>query len=145
MNRKGMVAILDAVIFIAILAFISVTMLTFGNISEEDRAPDASEVCDRLMSTEMGGRGLLPEMGNTPYTMADVAAYAVASGDKDLRDRIKEMADDLTFNRARYCLELRYGEKTVMIGEDVSVYSSSYCGEERVIGGGTLYVSLRLA
>ncbi|MGN1044748.1 MAG: hypothetical protein ACI4Q9_02175 [Candidatus Methanomethylophilaceae archaeon] len=145
MNGKGMIAILDAVIFIAILAFISVTMLTFGGMTEEDRAPDASEVCDRLLSTEMGGYGLLPEMGNAPYTMADVAAYAVASGDEDLKGIIKTMADDLTFNRSRYRLELTYNGDTVVIGQDVSVCDSSYTGTVRVMGGGVLHVDLRLA
>lgn len=142
MNRKGMVAIMDAMIFVVLLTFVSLALLDFDTEEEEISTMDASDICEYVLSTDMTSSGLVPDMGNANYTMADAIAYATVNGSDRIMEEARTMIDGLTMGKYGYCITFTCNGHTESIGEINGVSGSSYSGTWTVTGGKDLVVEM---
>ena len=144
MNRKGMIALMDAVIFVTLITFVSLALLDFDDGDEGFEEMDASDICELLLSIDMGDSGLIPGMGDSGYDMADAAAYATVNGTDAIFDEIRSMMDELTMGNYDYGLRFTCNGHVKNIGEINGFSGSSYSGTWSVTGGKDLFVEMWL-
>ena len=144
MNRKGMIAMMDAMIFIVLIAFVSMAIMNIESENHDHEPLDASEICEYILSTDVTGSDLIPEMGSTRYTMADAVAYAVVKDHEPVMKELKTMLDDMTMGNYDYVLRLTCENVTKTIGGLEGVSESTYSGTWTVSGGRALSVEMWL-
>ena len=110
MNGKGMVATMDAMIFVTVLALVSVTLFSFGGT--EDRPPDASDVVEDLSRMTIDGREVFPLLSGTRISVWEYAAYSEMIGEPAMFDSyISEVMGDMLTERYGYSLTISYGDQ----------------------------------
>ena len=144
MNRKGMVAMMDAMIFIVLISMLSITILTFDSEDETFEPLDASEICECVLSTDFTDSNLVPNMGDAEYRVADAVAYAVMTDSKAILNEVKLMVDELTMGNYDYSLKFTMNGVTRTIGDWNGFSESSYSGTWTVSGGKDLIVEMEL-
>ena len=144
MNRKGMIAFMDAMIFVTLITLVSLAILDFDTDEDDPIMLDASEICELILTTDMTDSDMIPEMGTIGYTMADAAAYATVNGSQTIMKEIDHMIDDLTMGNYGYCIRFTCNGHVESIGENIGVSGSSYSGTWTVTGEEILFVEMWL-
>ena len=137
-----MIAFMDAIIFVVLITFVSLALIDSDIDENEYGIADASEICEMLLSTDMSSSGLIPEMGEAGYNMADAAAYATVNDIDTILDEIRVMIDELTMGNRDYCVRFSCNGHVVSIGEKSGFPDSSYSGTWHVTGGKNLNVEM---
>ena len=116
MNRKGMIATLDAVIFVTGLALVSVTLMVSEN--SNDTSPDATEVCDVLTGMSMDSSDVTGDRVRINMSMWDYTAYCMVIGETDeLENYLQDVLEDLLTGRYPFELTLEYRGMILTVGE----------------------------
>ena len=145
MNRKGMIAMMDAMIFVMLITLVSLMILDFDG-AEEDYTPlNASEVCEYVLSTDVGGSGMIPDMGDSEYRMVDALAFATVDGSEKVFGELETMIQGLTMGKYDYRIRFACNGHVKEMGEGNWFAGSSYSGSWTVIGGTTLDVEMWLS
>ncbi len=136
MNRKAVIASLDAMIFVTLLAVAASAMIVF--VPQEDGAPDASEICNNLNYVILDGDAVAGESVRSDITFWDYAACMISAGrTAELESYIAELMDDLVSGRYGYGMELTHGGSTVTVGRGNGTPSSD-CNLEILTYDGTV-------
>lgn len=144
MNRKGMVAMMDAMIFVILIALFSVSILSFEPEDDDFEPLEAGEICEIVLSTDATDHGFIPDMGHTEYRMADALAYALMEKDEAVFDEVGSMIEKLTMGRYDYGFKVSIDGVSYTIGEMKGVPESFYSDIWKVIGGKDLFVEMQL-
>lgn len=141
MNRKGMVATLDAVIFVAVLAIVSVTLVTVD--LPEESGPDASDVCDSLSSVKLPSELIAEDSGGMEMNVWDIAAASMNDGDTEfISDYIEMVVHDLLTGRYPFEMSIRYNGSEISFGEGRGEPISECDRTVGILGGTEMRVRL---
>lgn len=144
-NRKGFVAIMDAMIFLTILSIVSVSVFSYASNIDEDQ-PLAKTVCDDLFTIKLMASDVYPTEDSQTFPIADLIA-ADLNTDRigDSMDYVRDSLEGLIPPMHGYVLKLSYNGNSYELsrmGEDSE--SSEYGTFIEVAGGGLLEVELTI-
>lgn len=143
MNRKGMVATLDVLIFIVLLSVVTLTFVSFN--TPELQETDVSTLCEDVFTTEIKSDDFLSNGDTTVYRLSDYVAMSITSGNEEfIETHVKSVLDDLLGKKYQYHLTMEYNNKIMEIGNGFESPSSVCKTEFDVIGPEDLYVELSL-
>ncbi len=144
MNRRGMVATLDAVIFVAVLAIISVTLVAV-DVPEDDGTPDATEILDSMSYIKLSSELVAENSGDMKMNIWDMSAACMNSGDTEfVTGYLQGTVRDILTDRYAFEMTLTYGDAAVSFGEGRGAPLSGCTREIGILGGGVMSVSLTI-
>ena len=138
-----MVATADALIFVFILALVSVSVISI-HPSEPD-TPDASEVCDSLSLIRLDAGVMVGGTRSTDSTVWDLAAASLSSGDTAfIEGYLDDVIRDILSGRYGYELVITHKERMMTVGDGAGTPTSECSRTYAVIGGGSVSVILTI-
>lgn len=143
MNRseKGMVATMDVMIFITILAIVAATLIAPQPV--EDGDPDASRILDDMSGISLGSNLLLEDSGNAMMSIWNFSAVCISTGETGfIEDYVSGILQDTLTFRYGYFMTMEYRGDSVSIGEMGAKPLSECRKEMEVIGDDPLIVHL---
>ena len=138
-----MVATFDALIFVAVLAIVSVSLISIQP-SEPD-TPDASEMCDSLSAIRLDPDTLVggSRIGNV--SVWDASALSMRMNDTSfIRGYIQSVIGDVLGGRYGYEMTITYQDLTMSFGEGKGEPASECSRTYEVLGGGSVQVHLTI-
>ncbi len=144
-NRKGMIAVFDAMVFIVLLSMAATWLFVFTNISETEE-PMAKTVSDDLFLVEVRTCDLMYLEDTKVLPIETLIAATMIDGRCQRTEQfISETLEQLIPEVYGYDLILEYKGKTLHFQRITDrEMSSEYC-EDHIIGGaGTLHSELRI-
>ena len=143
MNRRGMVATLDAMIFVTVLAIVSMTLFTVG-AHDDDKGPDASGICDSISHITLSSEVVAEGSGDRPMNVWDISAVAIASGDEGfVSEYLEGVLRDILSDRYGYVMTIECRGTAITFGEGKgSPVSECIRGFDTI--GGVLSVQLTI-
>lgn len=136
MNRRGFLALMDAVIFIAVVMLAMTALLTIGAEQEQDDR-DASPMLESLMSAQVRMSDLVEDGDGSLVRVSDLCALLVTGGETSVGEYLAEVLDAMS-GPGTYRLELMFAESSTSVGTGDGRMLSSYTMEVPVTTGGTL-------
>lgn len=117
MNGKGMVATLDAVIFVTVLAVAS--MMLFTAVPHDGpEGPDASGICDSVSRITLSSELIAEGSGDRPMNVWDMCAVSIASGDTEfVENYLGGVIGDILTDRYGYVMRVEYRGTVLEFGE----------------------------
>ncbi len=144
MNRNGMVATLDAVIFVAVLAMVSVTLVTV-DLPEHDSTPDASEVIDTVSYIRLSSELIAENSGDMNMSVWDMCAASMNCGETGfVEGYLEDVVGDVLTDRYAFEMTVSYGGTGISFGEGAGAPLSQCTREMGILGGGIMTVSLTI-
>lgn len=143
MNRGGFVALMDAVIFSAVILVALSALLGLGITAQDGDDRDVSAILGSVMSAEVRMSDLAEDGDGSMVRVSDLCALWVFTGDGAVEEYLGEALDALSGGRG-YRLDLSFGENSRSIGDGGEMESMAAFADVPVTTGGTLNVELRL-
>lgn len=143
MNERGLIALMDAMIFVVLISVISITMVGMVPTEEEYEGFTAGEICEALLSTDASGEDYVPDMGGAKYTLADAIVYNMVTESSDVRSTIVFGLKELTMGLYDYHLILESNGQRWEVKEGGGVPQSTFAGIWATQAG-DLWVSLTI-
>ena len=141
MNRKGMIATIDAAIFVTVLAVISITLVAVD--VPKDTSPDASEVCDSISAITLQSDCIAEGSGNMRMNIWDISAASMCSGDTGfISGYLQNALGDILTDRYGYEMTIRYQGNEMSFGQGRGAPLSECERDVRVLGGDMLHLHL---
>ena len=138
-----MVATFDALIFVAVLAIVSVSLISVQ--PSEPASPDASDVCDSLSMIRLDSDVLVggSRVGN--LSVWDACAVSMATDDTAfIMDYLQDVIDDVLTGRYGYEITIAYGDRSMSFGEGRGEPTSECSRSYDVLGGGAVQIRLTI-
>lgn len=142
MNRRGFVALMDAMIFTVVLILSLSALLGVGSsVASDDR--DVSQMLEDTMSAEVRMTDLDPDGDGSRVRVSDMCALQMVVGGTDVESFLSEALD--MFSKGRpYLLEMTFDGRSMTVGE-VGMTMSSYAETDvPVTTGGCLHAELTI-
>ena len=142
MNRRGFVALMDAMIFTVVLMLSLSAMLGVGSsVASDDR--DVSQMLEDTMSAEVRMTDLDPDGDGSRVRVSDMCALQMVVGDTDVESFLSEALD--VFSKGRpYLLEMTFDGRSMTVGEAGTTISSYAETDVPVTTGGSLHAELTI-
>jgi hypothetical protein len=141
-NRKGLTAMVDAMIFIVIIGLAVSAMFALSNNNLE--ANDASAVSDAVFTAKVRMCDMMDTEESRLVSIADMTAYYILTGKGNVMDYIQSILDSLMQRPGSYLLNLSYRDTTVTIGTGHGDMVSGYIRDFTVTYGGTITADLEI-
>ena len=144
-NRKGIVAMFDAMIFIVLLTMAATWLFVFTSLEEPDE-PMAKTVSDDIFSVEVRTCDLL-YLNDTKVLPIDTLLAASMNSNQTGRTEtyVSELLDQLIPALYGYEFTVEYGGHSMYFcRQSDRELSSEYSGERIIDGAGTLSYSLMI-
>ena len=136
-----MVATFDALIFVAVLAIVSFSLISVQP-SEPD-SPDASDICDSLSMIRLDSDVLVGGSKVCDLDVWDASAVSLATNDTAfIRGYLQSVIDDILTGRYGYEMTVSYNERSMSFGEGRGEPTSECSRTYEVLGGGSVQVRL---
>jgi hypothetical protein len=142
-NRKGLTAMVDAMIFMVIMGILVVAMFSISN-DEEYVMNEASEVSDQLFSAKLRISDIMDEEDSLIVPLTDLLAASIIIKENSVSEYVRSVLDSLTERPGAYRLNLSYRDTTMTIGTGDGVPISGCERNLTVTYGGTLLTELLL-
>jgi hypothetical protein len=142
-NKKGLTAMVDAMIFIVIMGILVAAMFSVSD-NEDYTMNEASEVSDQLFSAKVRISDILEEQDSLVITITDLLAASIVIGDDSAPEYVKAILDSLTERPGAYRLNLSYRDTALTIGTGDGIPVSGCERELTVTYGGVLLTELFL-
>ena len=139
-----MVATVDALIFVFILALVTVSIVHIE--PEEPDTPDASEVCDYLSQIALDGyhTGLFT-LKDRHVSVWEQSAVSILLKDTDfIRGYLKDVLDDILGGRYGYELKVSFEGESFTVGEGAGLPSSECVRTYPLVNDYEVHVSLTI-
>ena len=143
MNRGGFVALMDAVIFSAVILVALSALMGLGITAQDGDDRDVSAILGSVMSAEVRMSDLAEEGDGSMVRVSDLCALWVFTGDGAVEEYLEEALDALSSGRG-YRLDLSFGEYSRSIGDGGEMESMAAFADVPVTTGGILHAELRL-
>ncbi len=142
MNRGGMLAMMDAMIFMAVIVLaVSVTASTVIHTPTDER--DAGDLLDCLLSSEVRMSDLSAEGDGSMVRTSDMMALYLVTGESRVEDYLTELLEAFSAGR-HYRLTIEFGGLSRTLGGWDGEPSASVSRTVPVTSGGDLTVTLAL-
>ena len=141
-NRRGMTAMVDAMIFIVVMGLAVSALFAFGG--DDPIANDASSVTDTIFSAKLRACDLTDTGESRLVSIPDMAAFYIQTGVGNVMDYIKSILDSLTQRPDSYRLNICYLGCDVTVGTGKGDAVSASVKEFTVTYGGTITADLRI-
>ena len=127
MNRKGMISIIDAVIFISLLSVIAAMLFAFPH-SDGGNNPMAGEIAEQFLSMELMASDVLDTDDSKTYPISMLIAAEINSGNTDAAEMmVKEVFDRIVPSGHGYAVELDYEGKKIRVDRQWDCDVTSHC------------------
>lgn len=146
LNRKGSIAMIDAMVFIILLSAVSITMFTGIESTEIRDEPLAKDVCDDFFSIRVSSSMLFDTEDAQIFPIAMLIASNINSGHtSEMKEFVKETMDDLIPEMYGYEISMGYDGKEITVErQGYRDLSSEYTCSQHVVGPKYLDVRIRL-
>ena len=141
-NKRGMTAMVDAMIFIVIIGLAVTAMFSFNN--NEKGTNDASSMLESIFTAKIRTNDLIEADESGIVGIPDMVAVFILTGEGTVIDYIKEILDSAMQRDGAYYMEIEYQGRTVSIGTDKGDPISGSVKEFTVTYGGSIRTSLML-
>ncbi|MDR1405031.1 MAG: hypothetical protein LBJ20_05650 [Candidatus Methanoplasma sp.] len=141
-NRKGITAMVDAMMFIVVMGLAVSALFAFGG--EDIQNEDASSVSDSIFSAKLRIRDFLETDDSKLVSMPDMVAFGILTGDNTVFDYIENIMNSLMQRPYSYCMEIEYNGSSVTIGRLHGDAVSSSAKEFTATYGGSVAVFLSI-
>jgi len=140
LNRRGMAAVTDAVMFMTVMMLVTAGLFAAG----QDRARDVSaeDVCDDLLSVTLGLDDVYDTDDGSPVRLHDAVAGYLRTGQGRALERAEEAAGALVPSGRAFLLSFEYKGAYAHVGEEGGTPASGFSGSVTVTGGGRLSYTL---
>lgn len=136
-----MVATFDALIFVAVLAIVSVSLINVQP-SEPD-TPDASEICDSLSAIRLDPDTLVDGSRIGNVSVWDASALSMRMNDTSfISGYLQSVMGDILGGRYGYEMTVSFQNYTMSFGEGKGEPTSECTAAYEVIGGDSVRVCL---
>jgi len=139
-NRKGLTAMVDAMIFIVVMGLAVSAMFAFGG--DNSSPNDASTVSDNIFSAKLRACDIADTEDARLISVPDVIAFYFLAGDGKVIDYIQSILDSLLKRPNSYRLEISYNNSVVTIGSGTGDPISGSVKEYTVTYGGAIRTDL---
>jgi len=141
-NRKGLTAMVDAMIFIVVMGLAVSAMFAFsgGDHSESD----ASSVIDGIFSAKLRACDITDTDDSRLISMPDMIAFCLLTNDKGVMEYLESVLDILMQRPGSYRLDIVYLDKTASAGSGRGDPVSGSVKEFTVTYGGTVKADLKI-
>lgn len=141
-DRKGMLATVDAMIFLTLLSVVATGMFSYIS-SEEAEQPLARSVSDDFFAIRLKASDVFSTDDSQIFPVADLIAANMNSGNSDtaqvfIHDTISEMVPPMY----GYVFTITYNGMTLMSSRDGFSETSSYVTSIEINGGRVLTAEL---
>lgn len=127
MNRMGMISIMDAVIFIALITVIAAMLFAFPH-SDDDNGPLAGEITKQFLSIELKASDVLDTEDSKTYPISMLIAAEINSGDiDDATAMVKDVFDRIVPSGHGFVAELEYDGKKIRVDRQRDSDVTSHC------------------
>ncbi len=141
MNRRGMLALMDAMLFIAVIAIALSATLQMG-LAERGEG-DASDLLDGILSTEVRMSDFDESGDGSRVRLSDMIALHMTVGLEGVGDYLEELLQ--AYAGGRHCsLTLEFGDRVLTVGSGEGVPYMTAEREVPVTTGGHLRAELSL-
>lgn len=142
MNRRGMLALMDAMIFMAVIMLaVAVTASQVSDTPMDER--DAGDLLESLLSSEMRMSDLSGSGDGSMVRTSDMIALYLVTGEEDVEGYLTELLEAFSAGR-HYRLTMEFGELESELGGGKGEPSVSISRTVPVTSGGELTVRLDL-
>ena len=144
-DRRGMIAVFDAMVFVLLLSMAATWMFVFTSMDDIDE-PMAKTVSDDIFSMEVRTSDLMDLSDTKVLPIETLIAATMKNGSTERTERLlSETLDELIPQVYGYDFELEYEGHTLCFQRDSErELSSEYGSEYPVDGAGVLRSSLRI-
>ena len=145
MNDRGMISIVDALIFISVLT-VAATML-FAAMDHHSGTDDpmAGDIVDEFLSVELRSCDVFDTKDTVTYPSGVLLAAMVNSEDPHTEGFVRTMLDSMVPNVYGYDVTIGYGERTMGTGRPADGDLTSRCRTSvPIVDGKCLTVELRI-
>jgi len=144
-DRKGVVSIVDAMIFVTLIAVVSMCLFSFF-VSEHQEEPMAKTVCDDLISVELKASDVFDTEDSDVYRISDLIATGMVSGRTDrVESYVSQTLDGLIPKMHGYELTISYDGKTMTFArEGGQEMTSEYSVDTDIVNGKTMGYYLKI-
>ena len=141
-NKKGMTAMVDAMIFIVVMGLAVSAMFMFT--SNEPVPDDASRVPDKIFTSKLRSCDVIDTEESGIVNVSDMVAFYFLTGEGKIMQYIKGIMDSLMQRPGSYRLDISYKGSSISIGSGTGDPLSSYHKEYGVTYGGTVKADLMI-
>lgn len=134
-DRKGIVAIVDALVFISILSIAAFGLFAYSGCADTEE-PMAESVSNDLFSMELMACDVYRTSDTSIYPLPTLIAVNMASGNTDsIGDFLKDTLDGLVPGYCGYSLTIGFlGNQMVVERQGMNELSSSHSSEFHIAG-----------
>lgn len=143
MNRRGFVALMDAVIFCAVVMVALSALLGIGISAQDVDERDASAMLGSIMSAEVRMSDLYDGGDGSMVRVSDMCALWVSTGDGTAADYLEQVLDTFSGGRG-YSFDLTFDGHSMTLGRASGTESASASIDVPVTTGGELHAELFL-
>ncbi|MCL2032597.1 MAG: hypothetical protein FWG96_04960 [Methanomassiliicoccaceae archaeon] len=141
-NKKGMTAMVDAMIFVVVMGLAVSAIFAFSG--GEPAPDDASAVCDGIFTAKLRTNDILETEETGLVSVTDMAAFYILTGEGTIIRYIESVLGSLLRKPDSYRLDISYQGSTVSIGNGAGDAVSSSHKEYVVTYGGSITADLRI-
>ena len=141
MNRKGMLAMVDAMVFVVIIMAAAAVMVHSAHTGTSDS--DAGDVLESVMSSKVRMSDLREGGDGSIVKVSDMVALDLLSGTTDALDFVEECLGSFSKGRP-YLLTVSFGDHQAILGSEGSRPASSASVDLPVTTGGAIHAELVL-
>jgi hypothetical protein len=141
-SKKGMTAMIDAMIFIVVMGLAVATLCYIQN--DNDYENDASDIIDRLFHSKMRIDDVMNEDDSKIMPLSDLVAASVIIGDGAAASYLEETMDCLMNRPDSYSMRIVYKGIETSIGSGEGIPTSSTSRDIIVLYGDALHIELDL-
>ena len=141
-HRKGLTAMVDAMIFIVVIGLAVTAMFT---LSSDGPAPNsASSITESIFSAKLKTCDLIETEESGLVSIPDLVAVYILTGEGNVMEYITDILDSITQRTNSYRLDITYQDLTVSIGKGKGDPVSGSVKEFTVTYGGSIRTDMRI-
>ena len=142
-GKKGMASVIDAFMFITVIALIAAGMFAYSSLTAEEGA-EAKALHDTFFSIELRTNDLFEETDTQSVRMCDLVAAHMASGKGDVKEYVESVLGSIIPPIYGYEFKFEYEGHVLTIGDGGNVLRSHYSSDIVILGGKVMHTSLSL-
>jgi len=142
-NGKGMISIVDASVFLAVIGLIAAGMFAYS-AAADDKEPLAKDLYDTFFAIELQSSDLFDDPDTRTVRMCDLIAAYMVTGEGKVMEYVDSVLRSMIPPIYGYLLVFEYDGRVIMAGEGGNGLSSRYHGEMTIMNGNTMRATLSL-
>ena len=144
MNCKGMISIIDVIIFVSILSMVSVAMFSLADTDANTEDQMAGDIVDTFLSMELRSCDVMGTGDTATYPISILLASLINSDDPYALEFVEGIFDGMIQEPYGYELMIEYDGRTIETGTLLNDISSKYRTSVPIVNDKCLTISLSI-